>query len=125
MSLQTQAATVIAHPSVALDELTHSQLRRIYSMRQTVWPNGASITVFVLNKSHKVHQDFCKKTLKMFPYQLESIWDKLTYSGVGNRPNEVNSLEELLEGVKSTPNAIGYVQEIEDATSIKVIQIVK
>ncbi len=52
-------------------------------MRQTQWANGLRITAYVLPRQHSIHLRFTKDKLQMFPYQLDRIWNKLTYSGLG------------------------------------------
>ena len=124
-SLSAQAIDVITHPSIKVASLTTSQLRRIYSMRQVKWANGMPIIVFVLPSSAKPHQQFCKQMLKIFPYQLDLIWNKLTFSGLGVAPTIVTSSAELLVAVKSTPGAIGYVENVTKEEDINVITITK
>lgn len=100
---------VVAHPSVDARTLKVGQLRRIFSMRQATWPNGQNTQVFVLKSDHEVHEYFCKSQLSMFPYQLERLWNKLIYSGLGESPVQVSDLSEMLERIRLTPGAIGYV----------------
>lgn len=119
------AVQVITHNSVELDSLTTTQLRRIYSMRQSVWPNGQPITVYALPKPHLVHQEFSKKTLKIFPYQLDRIWNKLVFSGTGKKPIIVATQAQLLEAVSSTEGAIGYIDNIEIKDAVNVVNIHK
>ncbi|XQW85458.1 hypothetical protein ACOYR1_01645 [Thalassotalea piscium] len=94
-------------------------------MRQVKWSNGMPIVVFVLPSSSKPHQDFCKQSLKIFPYQLDRIWNKLTFSGLGVAPIMVNTSAELLSAVKRTPGAIGYVENAIKEEDINVIAITK
>lgn len=94
-------------------------------MRQVKWPSGEPIIVFVLPSSSKHHQQFCKQTLTIFPYQLDLIWNKLTFSGLGVAPTMVNTSVELLLAVKSTPGAIGYVENATKEEDINVITITK
>jgi ABC-type phosphate transport system substrate-binding protein len=118
-----QSVTVLIHHEVTTNELTSAQLRRIFSMRQTVWPNGMSIAVFVLPTENPAHQVFCKEILKMFPYQVERIWNKLVYSGMGVKPIEVESEQQMLQKIKDTPGAIGYLPESNDFEHAQQISI--
>lgn len=111
------------HPTANKPVLTTSQLRRIYTMRQVQWDDGVRITVFVLPRHHELHLRFAKERLQMFPYQLDRIWNKLTYSGLGVAPITVNTPEELLKLVINTPGAIGYVEKIKDEEAVDVVQI--
>jgi ABC-type phosphate transport system substrate-binding protein len=110
------------HPSISEQRLTTSQLRRIYTMRQLQWTDGHRITVYVLPRQHILHLRFSKERLQMFPYQLDRIWNKLTYSGLGVAPITVDTPEDLLEAVMKTPGSIGYV---ENATGMEAVNVVK
>lgn len=114
---------IITNPSVKLYSLTTAQLRRIYSMRQTQWPDHQAIVVFVLPSKHPFHRDFSKKVLHMFPYQLDRIWNKLTYSGVGSAPIVVNSPEELIKAVSHTVGAIGYAENDIKNSQVHIVSI--
>jgi ABC-type phosphate transport system substrate-binding protein len=122
---QESKVRVIAHPSVLIDELSTSQIRRIFSMRQSVWPNQQAVVVFVLNEQNISHQIFSKKVLAMFPYQLERIWNKLVFSGLGERPIEVKDEQEMLAKIKNQPGAIGYVVFSPVDNGVKSIEIKK
>lgn len=111
------------HPSVSEPILTTSQLRRIYTMRQIQWADGHRITVYVLPRQHALHLRFSKERLQMFPYQLDRIWNKLTYSGLGVAPITVNTPKALLDAVRKTPGAIGYVDSVKDEEAVNVVQI--
>ena len=106
---QVPQVQVVAHVSVALNELSASQVRRIFSMRQTSWPDQQAIVVYVLHNEHETHHSFGRHILGMFPYQLERIWNKLLYSGLGDRPLQVKNEQEMLDKIRRQPGAIGYV----------------
>lgn len=113
----------ISHPSIGDIQLSKLELRRIFSKRVTTWPNGQPIVVFVLESSHPLHQRFSKETLKIFPYQLDRIWQKITYSGIGTAPTVVKDYPTLLKEVASTPGAISYGENIEQEGGLHVIEI--
>ena len=92
-------------------------------MRQPKWPDGQGMKVFVLNSKHQTHIAFCKSLLKMFPYQLEQFWNKLTYSGLGDPPIVVANMEEMLMRVRQTPGAIGYVYEDMQTNGVGKIKV--
>ena len=115
---------IIANPSVVTTELNASQLRSIFSMKQNTWPDGQPIQVYVLVSEHVTHQQFCKQVLRMFPYQVERIWNKLTYSGLGDLPNQVQSEQEMLEKVSQQQGAIGYVIASESHAGTRTIRLI-
>jgi len=122
---QAPVVRVIVNTSVPTQEINVDQVRQIFSMRQTVWPNNQLITVFVLSNQHDTHQLFSTKVLGMFPYQLDRIWNKLVYSGLGEEPIKVKSEQEMLQRISQQPGAIGYVMDTLDIDNVKIIDVVK
>ncbi len=120
LSAQVQ---VIAHPSVQVDTLSQAQLRSIYLMRQVVWPDGVAIRVFTLPARSAANLQFCRDQLQMFPYQLERVWQKLTYSGTGTPPTELQDQQAMLQAIAATPGAIGYIEKQDETQVVKVIPI--
>ncbi len=118
-----EAMQVITHKTVDITSVNVTQLRRIYSMRQLIWENNMPIVVFVLPSKHPVHQKFSKEMLNIFPYKLDRIWNKLTFSGLGVAPKMVKTQAELLQAVSSTPGAIGYVEKVDKDEHVNVIEI--
>ena len=92
-------------------------------MRQTRWNDNTPITLFVLPNHHTLHKEFTQKTLKILPYKLERIWNKLTFSGLGVAPIVVDTPQALIEAVKKTPGALGYVEDISQEELVNVVKI--
>lgn len=108
---KSTAIEVVTHPKVSDLSLTTLQLRRIFTMRQLRWSDDTPISIFVLPSQHYIHHRFSKEHLKIFPYQLNRIWHKLTYSGLGVAPTVVQSEQELVDAIIKTPGSIGYIQD--------------
>lgn len=122
---QVPAIRVVVNPSVESKEIGVEQIRRIFSMRQTVWSNDQAITVYVLSNQHQTHKTFSIKVLGMFPYQLDRIWNKLVYSGLGEEPIKVQSEQEMLERVSQNPGAIGYVMQLANDDNVNIIKVLR
>lgn len=117
------AILVIANPDSNTDQITESNLRSIFAMRNRIWSTGDTVKVFVLPDDHPAHVLFAKNILHTFPYNLRRIWDRRVYSGVGQSPTVVSSEEEMIEKVSSTPNAIGYVSKRAYKDGAKVLEL--
>lgn len=117
------AVTVLAHSSVPLQSLSQAQLRNIFTLRQTQWPDGSPINVIVLPDTDVIHQRFSREQLKLFPYQLSSIWDKHSFSGTGARPVQADNSAAMLKILRSTPGAIGYVGQFTAESDLKEVRI--
>ncbi|NOR81096.1 MAG: hypothetical protein GQ529_09750 [Methyloprofundus sp.] len=111
----TQAVEIIVNSSAKGLLRNQNELRSIFSMRKRAWSNGEKIRVFVLPDNNAVHKEFVKEKLQMFPHQLRRTWDRMTYTGTGQPPVTVGSVAEMLDKIKTTDNAIGYIdRRVED-----------
>ncbi len=105
------AVEVIVNSDGAIQSISQSTLRAIFTMHLRQWPNGKPIRVFVLPEDNAVHVAFSKEVLNTFPYQLKRSWDVLVFSGSGQAPTVVNSPGEMLLKVSTIPGAIGYLPD--------------
>jgi len=117
------AEVVIVNSQVPTSSLDRSELRAIFSMKNPQWKDGSPMTVFVYDDRNPLHQRFCKKILKVFPYQLRKNWDRLVYSGTGQAPQSIKNEEDMIRQVSTTPGAIGYIRQGVDINDVTVIAI--
>lgn len=99
---------MIAHPAAAADYLQRNVARAVFGMRQRTWPDGTAVRVFVLPDSHPVHARFVKEQLEVLPHQLQLSWDRVVFSGTGQAPERVQTMNNMLEQVAATPGGLGY-----------------
>ncbi|ABV38581.1 conserved hypothetical protein [Shewanella sediminis HAW-EB3] len=105
----SSAAQVIVNDSATDFPLPAQELRLIFSMQKVYWPDGHKIKVFILAPGSELHKEFCFQQLDMMPYMLQRRWDRLVFSGTGERPVILKSEVEMREQISRTPGAIGYV----------------
>lgn len=114
---------VIVNPAVEIRRINPVNLRNIYMLRQTHWPNGQPVVVFVMPDDHAVHESFAKQTLGLYPYRLRQTWDRLSFSGMARPPVEVRDENEMRARVRATPGAIGYITKDTGNESIKTLRL--
>lgn len=114
---------VIVNPDISITTLDVNTLRSIFGMRQSTWPDGSPIRVYVLDDGSDIHGHFAKDKLNIFPYQLEQAWDRLVFSGTGQAPSRVETLDEMRERVAATPGAIGYLPKDWIDSEVVVIRV--
>lgn len=119
----SQAVQVIANPSTPVSELSQLEIRAIYTSRLKRWEDGTEIKVFVLPQADPTHQKFCKSVLEALPHQLQAVWNRMVYSGMGRPPTEVQSEEEMITRVSQTPGAIGYTENANQVSNVRVIKV--
>jgi ABC-type phosphate transport system substrate-binding protein len=115
---------MVVNPSVPMQSVTRSFAQAMFGMRVPQWPGDGDTKIYVLPDRHPLHEEFCKKVLDIFPYQLRLAWERQVFSGTGQAPIEVASEEEMLERVASTPGSIGYLNKGKvDAAKVNLLVI--
>lgn len=104
---------VIVSPSLSDTKLDRSLLRAVFTLRVRQWPDGSPIRVFVLPDNDPLSDQFYRERLGMYSYVLRRVWDRMVFTGTGLAPTVVQSEKEMIERVRSTPGAIGYVNQRE------------
>ena len=116
---------VVAHAGLGTPRLELATLRAIFGMRLLEWPDGTPIRVFVMKSDSELHRRFAKGTLQIFPYQLQQAWDRLVFSGTGQAPREVRSIEEMQRRISETPGAIGYLPSNRLTDNLAKVEVVE
>jgi hypothetical protein len=113
----------IVNPGEAHASFERKTLRAAFGMTLQVWPDGQPVRVFVFRDDDIQHQQFCRKVLGVLPYTLRRNWDRLLFSGAGQAPIVVDSPQEMLRRVATTPGAIGYVEQEWVNESVSIVEI--
>jgi ABC-type phosphate transport system substrate-binding protein len=106
---QLYAVEVVVNKSVTTHKNNAEDIRAIFTLKKRVWADGKTIQVYTLADDNPVHVSFVKHVLRMLPYHIRRIWDRMTFSGMGNPPIELNSEQEMIQRISSTPDSIGYL----------------
>jgi hypothetical protein len=114
----------IVHPSTPHTALERKSLRAAFGMTLQTWPNGQPLTVFVFRDDAVLHQQFCRKVLGVLPYTLRRNWDRLLFSGAAQAPITVQTSQEMLYRVATTPGAIGYIEKESHNASVSIIEVI-
>ncbi|MCM2129716.1 hypothetical protein [Larsenimonas rhizosphaerae] len=114
---------LITNKDTALDSITTETARAVFAMRLRSLPDGSAAHVFVLPDDNPLHDDFCKQVLGVYPHQLRLAWDRAVFSGTGQAPNVVESVEEMMEKVAALPGSIGYVQKGQADERVRILPL--
>lgn len=111
---------IINNPVVP--DISEQFLREVFSGKMRHWPDGKLIKVIVLKADSPLHQAFIQQRLRMFPYQVQRLWNKRIYSGRADPPIVVNDINAMRTTVVNTPGAIGYLPSVASAEKNAPIQ---
>jgi ABC-type phosphate transport system substrate-binding protein len=115
---------VIVHHSNPVDNLTFSELRRIFMLDTQTWPHSRKITVVLREKGQPERAN----TIRIICGLSEGDYDRhilfRTFQGSVNiGPRSIQSASAMLRFVYNAPGAIGTVAADEVDASVKVLRI--
>jgi ABC-type phosphate transport system substrate-binding protein len=116
---QAQVA-VIANKSVPVDKIDKSTLIDYYARDIWIWNNDEPVTVFDLKTKSNVKERFYN-FLGKSPSRMKSIWMKQMLSGEGKPPEALESENDMLEKVSSTPGSIGFISNSKVTSDVKIL----
>ena len=117
------AEQVVINPKTACDGLSDIQIQDVLLGRTTCWADGTRVAL-VLNPDTAVMSSILKKYAHKTPSQFDAWWKRQVFTGTGTMPPTANSLEDLLKQVASTPGAISFLGDPQQASEqVKVIPL--
>lgn len=115
--------SIIANKSVGAGSIDKAQLKNIYTLDLKKL-GGAELAPFDLSDDGGTKDKFYS-FIGISAGDIKKIWLKLKLNGTGTPPKSVGSDSEMLEKVKSTPGAIGYVSSSKVTGDVKVLLEIK
>lgn len=102
------APVLISHPGIA-GELDASAVESVLLGKQV--SIDSQRVVIVLAKENPDQEGFFKAHLGKTESQFRNHWRRLFMTGSGTAPSEVDTIDELLAKVASTPGAVAVVDD--------------
>jgi ABC-type phosphate transport system substrate-binding protein len=109
---------VIGHPGVP--ELDTATVQRIYTGR-VIEVNGVSVTAVNASAGSPTRNRFLQDYLNQDEDKYTAYWIVRRYVGKGASPRELPRSEDIINFVRSTPGAIGYVDETDLRPGVNVL----
>jgi ABC-type phosphate transport system substrate-binding protein len=104
---QTSDVVIIGHKNLPDNPLSKVDVQNIFLGKKAKVDN-TNLTVVIL-KSGDVHETFLQEYLSRTSSQYDKYWKKIVFTGQGKAPKIFETEEALIEYVKNTEGAIGYI----------------
>jgi hypothetical protein len=114
------AGGVVVIGDARLARLDAPTLERIY-LGRVIEVDGIPVTAVNANSGSAVRARFLQAFVKRDDDSYVGYWNVRRYSGLGAPPRELSSSAEIINFVKSTPGAIGYIDEADVPPGVNVL----
>ena len=104
---------VVVHATNAQDSVTKTKVADLFLKRVTRWENGRAVTPVDQSEKSAARATFTKDLLGKEVLCVKSYWQKMIFSGRATPPAELSTDTQVLELIRTNPDAVGYVSESE------------
>ncbi|WOT04564.1 phosphate ABC transporter substrate-binding protein [Shewanella youngdeokensis] len=120
LSFNSLAGVVVIGNPQGVDSLTLNEVKKLYLGKSTQ-VNGAKVVLVELPEGAADRVAFHGLTTGRNDAQLQSNWSRLVFTGKANAPVIEADAAAVINKVKSTSNAVGYVDEANVTADVKVL----
>jgi len=114
---------IVANLKVPATTLSRSDLARVFMKTTATWSDGTPIVPVDQDRTSAVRDVFSRAIHNLDPDAVAARWQTLVFAGRGVPPTVKKSDAEVLELVRSTPGAIGYVSADAALQGVKAITV--
>jgi len=117
--------SVVVHPSNPIVSITRAELSAIYMKRTRSWRGGHEIVPVDQPAGSPVRERFSRAIHGKNVAYVTRYWQRLIFSGRGIPPRQLQNDAAVLELVKNSRDAIGYVaRDTPPGDGVKVLEVV-
>lgn len=122
--LPATAFAVIVHPSTKTDDLSFSDLRRLFLGERQYWPGGTRVVLFVHDPDTPQGETLLRLLYRMSETEYRRYWIAKTFrDDVTTSPKLVSSTEMALRLTASIPGAITLIPAASVDSTVKVLTV--
>lgn len=116
------AYQVIVNNGVPIDSVSKNDLKNIYLGKKSRWDCDEKIEAVTLSCGD-THSCFLNDIVQKTPAQFGIYWKRVIFTGKGVPFHKVDSEEEMVDYVQSTPGAVGYISDGAPTGSTKKVRV--
>ena len=114
------AQVVVVNPSNSTT-VNKNDISRIFLGKLKAFPGGPSVVAVNQKSASTGKVELDHNVVGKSASQIKAYWSKLMFSGKGKPPKELSNDNEIKSFIAGEPNAIGYIDEANIDSSVKVI----
>ena len=111
---------VVVGANSSVPRLTRAQVADIYLGRVRDLPTGGIAITAIADKG-PVKDEFLEKVLGKTEQQVRATWARLTFTGSGTGPKEIDSAADMKKVLASNANVIGTLDKADVDAQVKVV----
>jgi ABC-type phosphate transport system substrate-binding protein len=121
---QDAGLKIVGNPGTTPDGISKTDLARIFLKKKTKWSDGRSAEPVGQKRAPELNRVFSSEILGMTLDMVESHWQAQVFSGRGTPPRALGGDIGVLDYVRRTPGAVGYVSGGAVTSGVTVLKVI-
>lgn len=114
---------IIVNSGITIEALDRKEIAKFFVKRTTAWDGGESVVPVDQAPDSQVREVFSEAVHGRSVAAVKSFWQKQIFSGRNVPPPELSGDAAVVEFVKRTPGAIGYVSASADTAGVRTVTL--
>ena len=114
---------VIVHPESGVTTIARDELSKIFLKRLHTWSDGTRAVPVDQLPASSARQAFSRRIHDRSVINIEVYWKRMIFSGRSVPPPELRNDAEVVDFVRKTPGAVGYVDPRTDLEGVKRLRL--
>ena len=119
LSAADPSVAIVVHPDNGIRSVSRSELSKIFLKRLRTWQDGTMAEPVDQLPDSETRRAFTRLVHRRDVVTIEVYWKRMIFSGRAVPPPEVTTDQQVLDFVRSTRGAVGYVSR---STALRGVQ---
>jgi ABC-type phosphate transport system substrate-binding protein len=115
---------IVGHAGTTPESISKADLARIFLKKKSKWSDGQSAEPVGQKRAPELNRVFSSEILGMTLDMVESHWQAQVFSGRGTPPRALGGDIGVLDYVRRTPGAVGYVSGGAVTSGVTVLKVI-
>jgi ABC-type phosphate transport system substrate-binding protein len=120
---QSKGYKIIVNKANSVSSMTKDDVSKLLLKKDTKWSNGNDVIPVDLPEDAAARSTLTEEVHGRTVKAVVNFWRQKMFSGIGKPPEIKNSDSDVITFIKANVDAIGYVSENADVTSVKIVEI--
>ena len=114
---------IVVHPDSRVESVSRAELSKIFLGRLRTWSDGTPARPVDQLPDRPVRERFSRRVHARSVVMVEVYWKRQIFSGRGVPPAELRDDQRVLEFVRASPGAVGYVDADTSAGGVRLLAL--
>ena len=121
LAVGAQSIVVVVNPGSGVESLSRNDVINIFLGGFRQFPSGIPALPIDLPQGHPAREEFYRLLVGKNPYEINTYWSRLIFSGKTRPPIQAGRVEDALSMAQGSAGAITYLERGKVSGRLKIV----